>query len=241
MVKGVHAQKAAKAAAQRGDEQERPFRNAPLVLFRAALVQPHQEKIQQVHNQHPWDIVFQQENLPFGGVSMKKVIVLLLVLIVSLSGCAVKTLAQAEYVTDVWLETPACEYVLHAGIPLRMLLTASTDDGMHTCYVQDAGDYEMTTDIFTANSLDDALRFLTGKDETELCPITLARFPVEQYRYAWTASGDEGELACCGTLFFDGTHYYALSIRCNAEKEKLYHEDFAHAITATCLQGNEDF
>ena len=81
---------------------------------------------------------------------MKKVIVLLLVLIVSLSGCAVKTLAQAEYVTDVWLETPACEYVLHAGIPLRMLLTASTDDGMHTCYVQDAGDYEMTTDICTA-------------------------------------------------------------------------------------------
>ena len=99
----------------------------------------------------------------------------------------------------------------------------------------------MSTDVFTAASLDDALLFLTGKDEEQLCPMSLNRFPLEQYQYAWTAAAEEGELACCGTLFYDGEHYYALSIRCDAAKEKQYHEEFAHILSNTCLQGNEGF
>ena len=162
-------------------------------------------------------------------------------LILSLAGCAVKTRANAEYVTDVWQETPECEFFLAAPISLRMLLTASTDDGLHKTYVQETGDYEMSTDIFTAASLDDALRFLTGRDESELQPVSVERFPIDQYQYAWTAGADEGLLACSGTLFYDGTYYYALSIRCAAEKEKEYHDEFAHVIANTVLQGKDGF
>ena len=174
---------------------------------------------------------------------MKRTIFLCLsfVLILALAGCAVKTRADAEYVTDVWQETPQCEYILAAPISLRMILTASTDDGLHKSYAQEAGDYEMSTDIFTAASLDDALRYLTGRDEETLQPVTVERFPVDQYRYAWTAGADEGVLACSGTLFYDGTYYYALSIRCAAEKEKTYHDEFSHMIANTVLQGKDGF
>lgn len=174
---------------------------------------------------------------------MKKVIAcsVLIAIILFLTGCAVKSLAHGEYVTDTWDESSACEYTLCAPIPLRMLLSASTDDGLHKSYVHEAGDYEMSTDVFTAASLDDALLFLTGRDEEQLCPMSLNRFPLEQYQYAWTAAAEEGELACCGTLFYDGEHYYALSIRCDAAKEKQYHEEFAHILSNTCLQGNEGF
>lgn len=174
---------------------------------------------------------------------MKKVLCLCLsfALILALTGCAVKSRTDAEFVTDVWQEAPQCEYFLAAPISLRMLLTASTDDGLHKSYAQEAGDYEMSTDIFTASTLDDALRYLTGRDESELRPVCVERFPVEQYQYAWTAGADEGELACCGTMFYDGAYYYALSIRCAAEKEKDYHEEFAHLIANTVLQGKDGF
>lgn len=172
---------------------------------------------------------------------MKKAIVLVLMFfILSLPGCAVKTLANAEYVTDVWQEDAACEYTLCAPIPLRLPLSAATDDGMHKTYTQEAGNYEISTDIFTAASLNDALLFLTGRDEEALCPISLDHLPVEQYQYAWTAAGDEAELACSGTLFFDGTHYYAVTIRCAAEQEKTYHEQFAHILANACLQGQDE-
>ncbi len=172
---------------------------------------------------------------------MKKAILTVLVLfILSLSGCAVKTLAGKEHVTDVWEEAPACEYALCAPIPLRLPLSASSDDGLHKLYTQEAGDYEIATDVFTADSLDAALLFLTGRDEQALCPISLDRFPVEQYQYAWTAGTENGTLACSGTLFYDGTHYYAVTIRCAAEQEKVYHEQFAHILANACLQGQDE-
>lgn len=46
---------------------------------------------------------------------------------------------------------------------------------------------------------------------------------------------DEGELACCGTLLYDGTTCYTLAIRCAAELEKTYHAEFARILAHTRL------
>lgn len=172
---------------------------------------------------------------------MKKTAICILTLfILALPGCAVKTLADAQYVTDVWQEDPACEYALYAPIPQRLALRASTSDGLHKTYAPESDEYEISTDIFTAASVDEALQFLTGRSKDALFPICLDRFPLEQYQYAWTAAAEEGALACSGTLFFDGTHYYAVTIRCAAEAEKHYHEQFAHILSNTCLQGQDE-
>ena len=57
----------------------------------------------------------------------------------------------------------------------------------------------------------------------------------DQYQFAWTGADDEGELACCGTLLYDGTTCYTLTIRCAAELEKTYHAEFARILAHTRL------
>lgn len=175
---------------------------------------------------------------------MKKICILLVLITMSLSvvGCAVKGQAVTlECVSDT-LDAPLQQqYFLCAEIPKEMLLETISNDRSSKVYVHEDGDYEMLMDVFTAASLDDALLSLTGYNFAELAPISMDSYPLDEYRYAWTTAGENGELACCGTLFFDGTHYYSLTIRCPAQLEKKYHDTFSHILTTVGLQGNEGF
>lgn len=170
---------------------------------------------------------------------MKKIIVLLFFLILTLAGCSVKGSTIPERVTDTLECLAKPEYLISAEIPAQMLLAASEHEGLHQVYTHESGEYEILTDVFTAASLDDALIELTGYDEAVLNPIPLDHFPLDEYRYAWTSAGETGTLACCGTLLYDGTHYYSLTIRCEADKEKLYHDEFTHILSTVGLQSNE--
>ena len=79
------------------------------------------------------------------------------------------------------------------------------------------------------------LRQLTGRETAALDPVYLAWPQADQYQFAWTGADDEGELACCGTLLYDGTTCYTLTIRCVAELEKTYHAEFARILAHTRL------
>ena len=79
------------------------------------------------------------------------------------------------------------------------------------------------------------LRQLTGRETAALDPVYLAWPQADQYQFAWTGADDEGELACCGTLLYDGTTCYTLTIRCAAELEKTYHAEFARILAHTRL------
>ena len=74
---------------------------------------------------------------------------------------------------------------------------------------------------------------LTGREAAALDPVYLAWPQADQYQFAWTGADDEGELACCGTLLYDGTTCYTLTIRCAAELEKTYHAEFARILAHT--------
>ena len=76
---------------------------------------------------------------------------------------------------------------------------------------------------------------LTGREAAALDPVYLAWPQADQYQFAWTGADDEGELACCGTLLYDGTTCYTLTIRCAAELEKTYHAEFARILAHTRL------
>lgn len=82
---------------------------------------------------------------------------------------------------------------------------------------------------------DAVLRQLTGRETAALDPVYLAWPQADQYQFAWTGADDEGELACCGTLLYDGTTCYTLTIRCAAELEKTYHAEFARILAHTRL------
>lgn len=172
---------------------------------------------------------------------MKKCLLILLVyfLILSASGCAVKGNAHSEFVEDRIEISQRPAYFLGTYVPKEMLLEAISEDRSSKVYVHKDGDYEMIIDVFSANTLDTALSKVTGREKNSLQFLSLDHYPIDEYRYAWSALSEQGEQTCCGSLFYDGTHYYALSIHCVAEKEKEYRELFSHILETASLQANE--
>ena len=165
---------------------------------------------------------------------MKKAIALfLLPLILTLSACAVK---QANALETI--ECPAApgtpSFYLNADFPSDAILASSSDEGRSAVFLHE--DYTLIQEVFTAESLDAALLRVTGRPADELEVLRVCSFPQEEYRFAWTAAGEEGDLACSAALFSDGEYYYALSVICDAAHEKEYHSVFSDLLASAELE-----
>ena len=134
-------------------------------------------------------------------------------LILTLSGCAVKSAADAETVCDPGSGPEPPQFCLTAELPAELQRSAEDSAEGRSVYTRADGAYEVVIET-AAGSPDAVLRQLTGRE---------------------TAADDEGELACCGTLLYDGTTCYSLTIRCAAELEKTYHAEFARILAHTRL------
>ncbi|MDR0890091.1 MAG: hypothetical protein LBM28_05565 [Oscillospiraceae bacterium] len=174
---------------------------------------------------------------------MKKNLLLIctIIFILLLSSCSVKGVTLEECVNDTIIFEAEPQYTLSAEIPTQMLLSVSLAQGNQKVYTQADGDYEIITDVFSASDLDSALLRLTGQTYDQLRPVALGQSSVDEYRYAWTATGEDGSLTCCGTLLYDGLHYYSLSIHCKSALQNTYREKFTHILSTVGLQSNEGF
>lgn len=164
---------------------------------------------------------------------MKKAIALfLLPLILTLSACAVK---QANALETI--ECPAApgtpSFYLNADFPSDAILASSSDEGRSAVFLHE--DYTLIQEVFTAESLDAALLRVTGRPADELEVLCVCSFPQEEYRFAWTAAGEEDDLACSAALFSDGEYFYALSVICDAAHEKEYHSVFSDLLAGAEL------
>lgn len=164
----------------------------------------------------------------------KSVIALILLSILALTACAVKEVAALECVADTIDAPTQPVFRFEADYPQEAMLVAAADDGKYAVFA--APSYEFIEEIFTAATLDDALLYLTGRTAAELNPIMVASFPQEEYRFAWSGAGEAGDLLCSAALFFDGTHYYSLSIQCDAAAEKEYRQTFSDLLASISLE-----
>lgn len=165
---------------------------------------------------------------------MKKLLsFFLFLLIVTLSGCSVKETLSLEYVTDELIEPPFPAFYMAADIPHGTFLTDSCKDGC--CALYEHENYEVMQEVFPAESADEAFRYLTGRTADELNPIKASAFPQEEYRFSWTAAGENGPVSCSGLLFFDGSHCYSLCIFCPYGERSLHREDFSRIFSGTKL------
>ena len=164
---------------------------------------------------------------------MKKVVSLfLLPLILTLSACAVK---QANALETI--ECPAApstpSFYLNADFPTDAILASSSDEGRSAVFLHE--DYTLIQEVFAADSLEAALLRVTGRPADELEVLRVCSFPQEEYRFAWTSAGEEGDLACSAALFSDGKYYYALSVVCDAGHEKEYRTVFSDLLASAEL------
>lgn len=158
-----------------------------------------------------------------------------ILLILSLNGCSVKESPAPECVSDELLieQTPA--FYLSAELPQSAALTAAAESGLSSLF--SAEDYTVFEEIFTAASLDEACLHISGRSAEALAPVTVNAFPQTEYRCAWTAAGENGPVSCNAALFYDGTHYYCLSVQCDTAAEKTYRDVFSDLLSSAHLRG----
>lgn len=169
------------------------------------------------------------------GIAVKKLSLLfLLALILTFPACTVKEAAAMEYVTDVLPEAAAPAYFLTAEIPAGAMLSGASGEGRFAVFSHT--DYEVIEEIFPAATAEDAFRHVAGQSAAQLRPIKLRSTPQEEYRFAWTAAGETGALACSATVLLDGGYCYSVSIQCRAEKEKDYQRVFSALLSGIELQ-----
>ena len=163
---------------------------------------------------------------------MRRIAPLLLLLIISLCGCAVKDSSPLECISDTLNSSNAPSFYIAANIPAQAVLTDSCNDGC--CAIFSHEDYEIYQEIFPASNLNEALFHLTGR--TDLPLIQTNDFPMEEYRLTYLAAGEGGTQAFYGKLIFDGTHCYSLIAHCPAEKQAEYEEVFSDLLALSTLQ-----
>lgn len=153
----------------------------------------------------------------------------LLTFIIFLSGCSVKEELPVEYVCDQ-LELMPASY-LTMDIPENVFLTEASDEGRFAIFTH--RDYEIVQEVFSAKSQEAAIEYLSGKSPEQLHPLELGD---GSCRFAWTAAGEQGDLACSALLMTDGSYYYSLCIQCSVEVEKEYRQEFSQILSSASLQ-----
>ena len=164
---------------------------------------------------------------------MKRLISILFLMILTLSGCAVKEIPARECVTDTLDPPSAPDFYMTAELPAEARLEDSCEEGRFAVFSD--GSYEIYKEIFPAASAEAGLLAVTGKTADQLEPIPVSSFPQPEYRFAWTATGEEGPLSCTGTLIYDGKYCYALTIRCPPAREKNCREVFMDILNHVTL------
>lgn len=149
--------------------------------------------------------------------------------IILLPGCKVKEELAFEYILDEIPQLPAA--YLDMDLPENVLLTESADQGRFAVFSH--RDYEVIQEVFPAESPEDAISYLSGREASDLLVLTPKK---DAYRFAWTTASEEGDIACSALLLSDGAYYYSILIRCPASLEKNYRKDFSHIFSSIQLQ-----
>ena len=143
---------------------------------------------------------------------MKKMLVLFL-LVLFLTGCG-------KNEVPVWAETqtPRRTYSIMIGVP------DDAGEVLHTeakrLYRHEGGEYEISTTVFTAEDVEQAVRSLTGKRAGRISLSKHQRFDLPEFRFSWVC--EENNEICKADMVIDGENCYAVTVSLDAEVEEKY-------------------
>lgn len=164
--------------------------------------------------------------------------------IFSLWGCSAGETAVWETVNDQ-LESPAMSqkpaYAMNVAVPMDAPMVEAFSDDTIQVYAQRSGDYELTAQTMTADSLDSLLETLTGFSSESLAVLRTEEFGLPRYDVAWTANGEEGMESCRAAILDDGIHYYVLTASVPQEKAAQNREALNQVFSTLGLYTDEGF
>lgn len=137
---------------------------------------------------------------------------LVLMMIVLLSGCSVKSEAALETVTDgLETESPA-PYCIVFSVPEGMTQETFGEDGRCAVYEAENGDYTITTEILDATTVEGAAEQISGIPAERLDILTLAGNSMKEHHFAWSSTGEERETVSRCALMESADYYYVLTM-----------------------------
>ena len=137
---------------------------------------------------------------------------LVLMMIVLLSGCGVKSEAALETVTDGLEMEPPAPYCIVFSVPEGMTQETFGDDGRCAVYEAENGDYTITTEILDATTVEGAAEQISGIPAERLDILTLAGNPMKEHHFAWSSTGEERETVSRCALMESADYYYVLTM-----------------------------
>ena len=161
-------------------------------------------------------------------------IVLSAVVILSFSDCSVNQKFPTECISDVVETVPISPMYINSDVPQGATLSLSRDDGRYALFTHP--DYEITQEIFSAASWDEAFFHISGRTTQELRPFLTDSFPYEKYRCTWTVAGEEETELCQSLIFHDSNFYYAITVQCVASRAADHAEAFSDLLSGAELK-----
>ncbi|MEA4964446.1 MAG: hypothetical protein VB055_01315 [Oscillospiraceae bacterium] len=142
---------------------------------------------------------------------MKKLGLLLMMLLI-LTGCAGKAQTTMEYVEDGFGESTAQPYTIVFGAPDGLTQETFGEASRSNVYYAENGDYSITTEVLDASTVEEAVQSISGFPMDQLEVITLNRFPMDEYRFAWATCGEEESTVSRCALIAGEDYYYVLTM-----------------------------
>ena len=142
---------------------------------------------------------------------MKKVC-FVLVLLLLLTGCQAKKETTTEYVEDGIEADQALPYLIVFGIPEEATQTTFGEETRADVYEAANGDYTIVTEVLKATSVDEAIEAISGIPAERLNIVQLQRFPMPEYHFAWSSTGEEGDSVSRAALIAAEDFYYVMTM-----------------------------
>ena len=137
---------------------------------------------------------------------------LALALALLLTGCGAKTAEPAEYVKDGVSEALSDPYEIVFGVPQDAVQTTFGEADSIEVYEASNGDYMITTEVMEATTVEEAIESISGFPAEQLTVLKLQRFPMPEYHFAWSSSGEEGETVSRAALIAAEDYYYVMTM-----------------------------
>lgn len=136
----------------------------------------------------------------------------MMIMILVFSGCANKAETTMETVEDGFEESVAQPYTIVFGVPDGMTQETFGEASRCNVYQSENGDYTITSEILEASTVEGAIEYISGFPMDQLSVVTLNRFPMDEYRFAWATCSEEEETVSRCSLIAGEDYYYVLTM-----------------------------
>lgn len=165
---------------------------------------------------------------------------ILLLMFLLLTACSVSSEPTAEYVEDGLETAESSPYRIVFGVPENVTQETFGEESDCQVYEAENGDYMITAEVMDATSVEEAMETISGIPAERLDAVKLNRLPMDEYHFAWSSSGEEGDTVSRCALIEGEDYYYALTMTQRAGLGTTYDETANYVFSTFSLTVDEE-